>query len=81
MSGAYDLRKLFPARDHGKILITTRSANLTYTKQLALKELETADVALKLLSQRAGWDMGKGKLDISKSHCKTFDARVRTETP
>jgi NB-ARC domain/N-terminal domain on NACHT_NTPase and P-loop NTPases len=61
-SSAYDLRPLFPSRAHGKILITTRSANLTYTKQLDLKEVESVDVALKLLSQRASRDMTKGTL-------------------
>jgi hypothetical protein len=62
-SSAYDLRPLFPSRVHGKILITTRSANLTYTKQLNLKEVESVDVTLKLLSQRASRDMTKGILN------------------
>jgi hypothetical protein len=68
---AYDLRPLFPSRAHGKILITTRSADLTYTKRLDLKEVESVDVALKLLSQRASRDMTKGMLsDFQIFHCR-----------
>ena len=57
---AYDLRSLFPSRDHGKILISSRSADLTYTRRFYLKELEAFDTAKELLSHRAGRDITQG---------------------
>ena len=55
--GAYDLRSLLPSRAHGNILITTRSTKLAYSKRIFLKELESVDQAVDLMSHRAGRDM------------------------
>ena len=74
-ASAYDLRSLFPSRAHGKILISSRSADLTYTRRFCLKELETVGTAKELLSQRAGRDMTRG---MSRHFCRhsVFDICV-----
>lgn len=39
-STGYDIRDYFPSREHGPILITTRSPQLRFAKQLRLKKFE-----------------------------------------
>lgn len=49
-----DVRKYFPYRSQGSILITTRARTLHFAKQLPLRKLETPEQGLKMLSVRSG---------------------------
>ncbi|KAL8765088.1 MAG: hypothetical protein Q9194_006681 [Teloschistes cf. exilis] len=50
----YDIRTYFPYRAQGSILITTRSRQLLFAKQLLLKKLEGIEQSLAVLANRSG---------------------------
>ncbi|KAL9035486.1 MAG: hypothetical protein Q9214_006559, partial [Letrouitia sp. 1 TL-2023] len=50
----YDIRIYFPYRAQGSILITTRSRQLLFAKQLLLKKLEGIEQSLAVLAARSG---------------------------
>lgn len=50
----YDIQLFFPYREHGSILITTRSSGITFGKALRLKKLESIEQSLAILSSRSG---------------------------
>jgi hypothetical protein len=58
---SYDIRDYFPHRDHGSILITTRSPRLEFTKQLAVKKLDDLNQNLSILAKRSGREITRGK--------------------
>ena len=60
---AYDIRRYLPHREHGNILITTRSTGLIYTKQLKLKILDDSEHSLDILTTRSGRAIRDGKND------------------
>jgi hypothetical protein len=60
-STGYDIRKFFPHRVHGSILITTRSPRITFAKQLQLEKLDDIDQSLKILAARSGREVNGGK--------------------
>ena len=60
-STGYDIRRFFPHRVHGSILITTRSPRITFAKQLRLEKLDDVDQGLKILAARSGREVGGGK--------------------
>ena len=57
-STGYDIRRFFPHRVHGSILITTRSPRITFAKQLRLEKLDDVDQGLKILAARSGREGG-----------------------
>jgi hypothetical protein len=58
---SYDIRDYFPYREHGSILITTRSPRLEFAKQLAVKKLDDLNQSLNILATRSGREITKGK--------------------
>jgi len=54
ISTGYDIRDFFPHRAQGSILITTRSPQITFARQLRLKKLEDVDQSLTILATRSG---------------------------
>jgi hypothetical protein len=60
-STGYDIRRFFPHRVHGSILITTRSPRITFAKQLRLEKLDDVDQGLKILAARSGREVDGGK--------------------
>ena len=60
----YDIRKHFPARAHGSILITTRSKALIFSKQLNLQRLNDFEISLSILSERSSRDLIDGQYVI-----------------
>ncbi|KAI4086456.1 MAG: hypothetical protein L6R37_008417 [Teloschistes peruensis] len=50
----YDIRTYFPYRAQGSILITTRSRQLQFAKQLLLEKLEDIEQSLAVLATRSG---------------------------
>ena len=63
-STGYDIRTYFPHRAQGSILITTRSPQLLFTKQLRLKKLEDSEQSLAILGAASGRKISGGKLNI-----------------
>jgi hypothetical protein len=59
----YDIRRYFPARAQGSILITTRSPRLPFGKQLRLKKLEKIEQSLAILAARSGRKVEGGKIE------------------
>lgn len=59
---AYDIRRYFPHRAQGSILITTRSPGLTFAKQLPLTKLVEIDQSLAILAARSGRMVNGGKI-------------------
>jgi hypothetical protein len=59
----YDIRRYFPARAQGSILITTRSPRLSFAKQLRLKKLEKIEQSLAILAARSGRNVTGGETD------------------
>jgi NB-ARC domain len=57
----YDIQLFFPYREHGSILITTRSSWITYGKKLPLKKLGNIHETLAILSKRSGRKTEGGK--------------------
>lgn len=57
----YDIRRYFPSRFHGSILITTRSHRLTFAQQLKLAKLEDLNESIEILRSRSGRDLSNGK--------------------
>lgn len=64
-STGYDVRAYFPHRAQGSILITTRSPQLLFAKQLPLKKLEDLEQSLAILAYRSGRKVEGGKTMIS----------------
>jgi hypothetical protein len=52
----YDIREFFPHSVQGSILITTRSGQLTFARQLRLVKLEELDQCLAILARRSRQD-------------------------
>jgi hypothetical protein len=61
-STGYDIRRYFPYRAQGSILITTRSPRLIFTKQLPLKKLEDIEQSLAILAAGSGRKVDGGKI-------------------
>lgn len=57
----YDIRQYFPFKDHGSILITTRSRRLGFAQELALCKLEDMEQSLAILSNRSLQNMKNGE--------------------
>ena len=60
-TSCYDIREYFPHREHGSILITTRSSRLVFAKQLAVKKLNDLNQSLSILATRSGREIAEGK--------------------
>jgi hypothetical protein len=58
----YDIRRYFPHRSQGSILITTRSRRLKFAKQLRLQKIEDVEQSVAILSQRSDRDLKNGQL-------------------
>jgi hypothetical protein len=58
---SYDIRRYFPRRGHGSILITTRSPKLGFAKQLPLRKLDDLNQSMKILATRSGREITGGK--------------------
>jgi N-terminal domain on NACHT_NTPase and P-loop NTPases len=56
----YDIRRYFPSRSQGSILITTRSHRLKFARQLKLTKLENLNESIEILSNRSGRDLSVG---------------------
>jgi N-terminal domain on NACHT_NTPase and P-loop NTPases/NB-ARC domain len=59
----YDIRKYFPQRAQGLILITTRSPRLSFAKQLRLGKLKDMEQSLAVLAAWTGRVLDKGKTE------------------
>jgi hypothetical protein len=59
----YDIRRYFPPRAQGSILITTRSSQLPFGKHLRLKKLEKIEQSLAILATRSGRKVDGGKIE------------------
>ena len=59
-STGYDVRSYFPHRAQGSILITTRSPQLPFAKQLPLKKLDSIEQSLAILATRSGRKVDEG---------------------
>jgi len=66
-STEYDIRAYFPHRAQGSILITTRSPQLLFTKQVPLKKLVDIEQSLAILADRSGRKVDGGKTILSNS--------------
>jgi AAA ATPase domain len=66
-STGYDIRTYFPYSTQGSILITTRSARLTFAKQVRLKKFDDLDQSLAILATRSSRETQGGKY-LSCSH-------------
>ena len=64
-STGYDIRKYFPCRAQGSILITTRSSRLLFAKQIPLKKLEDVKQSLDILAVRSGRKVDGGKIEFA----------------
>ena len=59
----YDIRKYFPQRAQGSILITTRSPRLSFAKQLRLGKLKDMEQSLAVLAAWTGRVLDEGKTE------------------
>ena len=59
---AFDLKKYFPFREHGSILITTRSILVTHGKVIQLHKLSLEESTRILLKRSGREENGEGKL-------------------
>lgn len=57
----FDVRRYFPYRSQGSILITTRSTRLIFAKSLKLQKLESVEEAVAILSERSGRNLSQGE--------------------
>jgi len=57
----FDVRRYFPYRCQGSILITTRSTRLTFAKSLKLQKLESVEECVAVLSERSGRNLSQGE--------------------
>ena len=64
----YDVRRYFPSRSQGSILITTRSHRLTFARQLKLTKLQDLHESIEILSSRSGRDLSDGKCLLNFFH-------------
>jgi hypothetical protein len=60
-STGFDIRRFFPHRSQGSILITTRSHRLAFTKQLVLLKFVDLDQSLAVLASRSRRNVQDGK--------------------
>jgi hypothetical protein len=60
----YDIRKYFPRRNQGSILITTRSQRLDFAGQLRLGIFTDLQESIEILSARAGYDLTGGEWSL-----------------
>lgn len=60
-STGYDIRRYFPSRPQGSILIITRSDRLTFARQLKLAKLQNVNESIEILSSRSGQDLSDGE--------------------
>jgi hypothetical protein len=60
-STGFDIRRYFPHRSQGSILITTRSRRLTFAKPLQLRNLDDLEQSLTILSNRSRRNVRVGK--------------------
>ena len=67
-STGYDIRRYFPHRSQGSILITTRSTRLTFGKQLMLSKLSDLEQSLAILATRSGRDIKNGNFPFNATH-------------
>jgi hypothetical protein len=58
----FDVRRYFPYRSHGSILITTRSTRLTFARPLKLQKFESVEDGVAILSERSGRNLHQGEL-------------------
>jgi hypothetical protein len=72
-STGYDIRDFFPHRAHGSILITTRSPQLTYAKQLRLNKFDYVNQSLTILARRSGRTTEGGEESIDFDECLEAD--------
>ena len=63
-STGYDIRRYFPQRAQGSILITTRSPRLTFAKQLRLGKLKDMKQCLAILVAGTGRTVDNGKIKL-----------------
>jgi hypothetical protein len=64
-STGYDIRNYFPKRAQGSILITTRSRQLPFGKQLPLQKLDEVDQSLNILATRSSRKVKGGEASCS----------------
>ncbi|KAK6364242.1 hypothetical protein LTS17_012413 [Exophiala oligosperma] len=57
----FDVQKFFPFTSQGSILLTSRSAKLTFSQQIRLQKLQDPGVSISILSQRSGRDFTTDK--------------------
>ena len=57
----YDIRKFFPYRSQGSILITTRSTKLAFSTQFFLGTIHDVSTCVSILSERSCRDLSTGK--------------------
>jgi N-terminal domain on NACHT_NTPase and P-loop NTPases/AAA ATPase domain len=57
----YDIRRYFPFKTHGSILITTRSRRLKFARELQLRKLDDMEQNLAILSNRSNRSMKDGE--------------------
>lgn len=58
----YDIRRYFPFKDQGSILITTRSRRLSFARELVLHKLDDTEQSMAILSHRSRRNMKDGML-------------------
>ena len=63
-STGYDIRTYFPYRAQGSILITTRSPQLSFTKQHCLKKFDDIEQSLAIMVAASGRSVAKGETEI-----------------
>ena len=68
----YDVREYFPYRAHGSILITTRSTQILFAKQLPLKKMGDIEQSLAILAIRSGRKIEGGKIKILNTKSNYF---------
>jgi NB-ARC domain len=68
----YDIRRYFPFKDQGSILITTRSRRLGFAKELDLRKLEDVEQSLAILSNRSLQNMKNGESFLGMKYALSF---------
>lgn len=59
-SNGFDIRKYFPYVSQGSILITTRSRNITFARQMSLQKFLDVRESLAILEVRSGKNLSEG---------------------
>jgi NB-ARC domain len=68
-STGYDVRRFFPHRRQGSILVTTRSSRITFAKQLQLRKLDDVHQSLTILATQSGRTTEGGEQTIQPNQC------------